>query len=276
MDDRKPSLHDDGAKALPAGASTPSGLRSVTIGGLKTAILTREKLAEIMVADCLEARKAGSAWRPRLVFSSNGQGIALAARDPAFAQVMGEADIVHADGMSVVFASRLLGRDALPERVATTDFIFDACDAAERHGLCFYFLGGREEDNARAVQWVKSRYPRLKVVGRQHGYFSAAEEGRVIEEIAASRPDVLWVGLGKPRQEVFALKLRDRLPGLGWIKTCGGMFDYYSGRAARAPEWMQRNGLEWLFRAVQEPRLGWRYLTTNLSAAYLLLTKTHA
>lgn len=276
MDDRKPSHHDDGAKAPPPSGSAVPGLRSVTVGGLKTAILTREKLAEIMVADCLQARKTGSGWRPRLVFSSNGQGIVLAARDPAFAQVMGEADIVHADGMSVVFASRLLGRDALPERVATTDFIFDACDAAERHGLSFYFFGGREEDNSRAVQWVKSRYPKLKVSGRQHGYFSAAEEDRIIEEIAACRPDVLWLGLGKPRQEVFALKLRDRLPGLGWIKTCGGMFDYYSGRSERAPNWMQRTGLEWLFRAVQEPRLGWRYLTTNLSATYLLLSKTHA
>jgi exopolysaccharide biosynthesis WecB/TagA/CpsF family protein len=276
LNDGKPLPPDHGAALLAGGPGKLPGFRTVTVGGLRTAILTRQGLADIMVADCLEARAAGSSWRPRLVFSSNGQGIALAARDPAFARVMGEADIIHADGMSVVFASRLLGADALPERVATTDFIFDACDAAERNGLSFYFLGGREEDNARAVQWVKSRYPKLKIAGRHHGYFSESEQERIIDEIEAARPDALWLGLGKPQQEFFALTLRDRLAGIGWIKTCGGMFDCYSGRVSRAPHWMQRAGLEWLFRALQEPRLAWRYLTTNVSAAYLLLTRTHA
>ncbi len=265
MDDRNPSA---------CGATAPM-LRTVTVGGFETAIVTRKQLAEIMVADCLEARDAGDAWRPRLVFSSNGQGLALAGSDSAFAKAMGEADIVHADGMSVVFASRLLGADALPERVATTDFIFDACDAAERSGLSFYFLGGREEDNERAVEWLKSVYPRLRVAGRHHGFFSQGDEDRIVATVAAAKPDVLWLGLGKPRQEYFAVELRDRLKGVGWIKTCGGMFDYYSGRSARAPSWMQRSGLEWLFRALQEPRLAWRYLTTNLAATYLLLTRTH-
>ncbi len=269
-----PSPNLDGTAPVRS-QDTPFSPRTVTVGGLKTAILTRQGLAEIMVRDCLRAREVGEAWRPRLVFSSNGQGIVLAARDPDFAKAMAQADIVHADGMSVVFASRLLGADALPERIATTDFIFDACDAAERHGLSFYFLGGREEDNLRAVEWVKSWYPRVKIAGRHHGYFSDTEIDRIIEGIAAAKPDVLWVGLGKPRQEYFALRLRDRLPGLGWIKTCGGMFDYYSGRSARAPLWMQKSGLEWVFRALQEPRLAWRYLTTNLAAAYLLLTRTH-
>lgn len=253
----------------------PARCETVTVGGLPTAVLTAEELATRMVRDCLEARREGSAWRPRLVFSSNGQGIVLAARDDAFAKAMAEADIVHADGMPVVFASRLLGARALPERIATTDFIFDACAAAERHGLSFYFLGGREEDNARAVAWFTSRYPKLKIAGRHHGYYAPSDEDRIIAGVAAAKPDVVWLALGKPRQEFFALKLRDRLPGVGWIKTCGGLFDYYSGRSARAPVWMQRSGLEWLFRATQEPRLAKRYVTTNLAAAYLLLTRTH-
>src|SRR5687768_1698422 len=87
----------------------PLSPHTVTVGGLRTAILTRQGLAEIMVRDCLRAREVGEAWRPRLVFSSNGQGIVLGARDPDFAKAMAQADIVHADGMSVVFASRLLG-----------------------------------------------------------------------------------------------------------------------------------------------------------------------
>jgi N-acetylglucosaminyldiphosphoundecaprenol N-acetyl-beta-D-mannosaminyltransferase len=256
-------------------AQRPRGCKRVIVGGLPTAVLTREGLAQTMVRDCFAARASGPSWRPRLVFSSNGQGLALSKRDARFADAMAKADIIHADGMSVVFASRLLASDALPERVATTDFIFDACKAAEMSGLTFYFLGGREEDNARAVAWVRSRYPGLTMVGRHHGFFRDDGEEDVLADIRAARPDVLWLGLGKPRQELTALRWRDRLGGVGWIKTCGGMFDYYSGRSRRAPSWMQRCGLEWLFRSFQEPRLGKRYLMTNLTAAHLLLTQTH-
>jgi exopolysaccharide biosynthesis WecB/TagA/CpsF family protein len=255
----------------------PVAPHTLTVGGLPTAVLTRAELAEVMIADCLTARAAGRSWKPRLVFSSNGQGIVLNARDPAFAKAMAAAGIVHADGMPVVLATRLLlGSKRLPERIATTDFINDACLVAERHGLSFYFLGGREEDNLGAARWFKSRHPGLEIVGRHHGYYAPTDEDRIIAEIADLRPDVVWVGLGKPRQEFLALKLRDRLGGVGWIKTCGGMFDYHSGRSRRAPLWMQQFGLEWLFRGLQEPRLLKRYLATNLSAAYLLLTRTRS
>lgn len=276
VDDRKPlfvtrpsaSVLEDAARVTP---------RTLTVGGLPTAVLTRAELAEIMVADCLAARAVGPSWRPRLAFSSNGQTIVLNARDRAYANAMAAADIIDADGMSLVFATRLLlGSNRLPERIATTDFILDASLAAERHGLSFYFLGGREEDNLGAVRWFKSRYPGLVIAGCHHGYYAPAEEDRIIDEIAASRPDVVWVGFGKPREEFLALKLRDQLGGVGWIKTCGGMFDYYSGRSRRAPLWMQKWGLEWLFRSLQERRLLKRYLTTNLPAAYLLLTRTHS
>jgi N-acetylglucosaminyldiphosphoundecaprenol N-acetyl-beta-D-mannosaminyltransferase len=272
VDDGNPVLLDQNTPP-PTVSADPT---TVTVGGLPTAVLTSAQLAKLMVRDCLSARASGRSSQPRLVFSSNGQGIALAARDAVFAKAMAEADIIHADGMSVVFASRLLGSRALPERVATTDFIFDACAAAEQNGLTFFFLGGREDDNARAVQWIRSTFPKLKVVGRHHGYYSDDEQERIFAEIEAARPDVVWIGLGKPRQEFVAIKLRERLAGVGWIKTCGGLFDYYSGRSRRAPVWMQRCGLEWLFRSLQESRLGKRYLTTNISAAYLLLTRTHA
>jgi exopolysaccharide biosynthesis WecB/TagA/CpsF family protein len=274
VDDRNPLSRNLGDVRPQAGSEAPQDYATVVVGGLPTAVLTRAELAGIMVRDC-QAKRAGNAAPPRLVFSSNGQGVVLTAKDPAFAKAMAEADIIHADGMSVVFASRLLTSHPLPERIATTDFIFDACDAAERNGLSFYFLGGREEDNERAVAWVKSRYPRLKVAGRHHGYYAEADEERIIADIEAAKPDVLWLGLGKPRQEFTAVKLKARLRSVGWIKTCGGLFDYYSGRSRRAPGWMQRAGLEWLFRALQEPRLGKRYLTTNLSALYLLITRTH-
>ena len=106
-----------------------------------------------MVNDCLESRRKERL--PKLVFSSNGQSISLAGSSPEFADAMNQADIIHADGMSVVLASRLLCRKPLPERIATTDFFHVAANSGELNGLRFYFLGGREEVNAKAYTRVK-------------------------------------------------------------------------------------------------------------------------
>lgn len=244
------------------------------VGGFPTAALTRQELANVMLDDCMKARDAGSSWRPKAVFSSNGQGIALAGQDPAFAEAMAQADIVHADGMSVVFASKLTSRP-LPERIATTDFFHDAAEAAETHGLRFYMLGATEAQNRAAVEAIKAAYPRVEIVGSRNGYFAPSENDAVCEEIRNSGADVLWVALGKPRQEFWSIQNRDKLRGVGWIKTCGGLYAFLAGDAPRAPQWMQRCGLEWAYRGAQEPRrLGWRYLTTNPYSVYRLLRHT--
>ncbi|HEV7352112.1 MAG TPA: WecB/TagA/CpsF family glycosyltransferase [Brevundimonas sp.] len=249
-------------------------LPRVRIGGFDTVAVTRARLAEQMVEDCFAAR-AGQVAGPKLVFSSNGQGIALAGKDPAFHEVMTRAEIVHADGMSVVTASRLLTRRPLPERIATTDFFHDAAEAACAHGLKFYILGGREAQNAAAVAAMRRLYPDLQIVGRRDGYFGRDEDAAVCREIVASGADVLWVGLGKPQQEFWSAANRERLKGLGWIKTCGGLYAFLAGDAPRAPAWMQAAGLEWLFRALKEPRrLGWRYLTTNPQSIYRMVRLT--
>ena len=108
-----------------------------------------------------------------------------------------------------------------------------------------------------------------------HGFFTDADLDGVVDGIRAARPDVLWIGVGRPRQERLAVELRDRLTGVTWIKTCGGLFDFLSGRASRAPDWMQRLGLEWLYRMGLEPRrLFWRYAVTNPHAIYRMLIAT--
>jgi exopolysaccharide biosynthesis WecB/TagA/CpsF family protein len=254
------------------------GYTTVEIGGLRTARLSRAELAQVMVRQCLAARGRPAAVAPTLVFSSNGQAVALAGRDQRFAACMAKADIVHADGASVVFASRL-GDLPLPERVATTDFFHDAARAAVSAGLSFFFLGGSERQNAAAVAAVRRLYPALAIAGRQHGYFAAGENAAVCARIRASGADVLWVALGKPLQERWCVENRDRLAGIGWVKTCGGLYGFLAGDYPRAPGWMQATGFEWLFRAVREPRrLGWRYLAGNPYALYRLLryTQRHA
>ncbi|MGV8881636.1 MAG: WecB/TagA/CpsF family glycosyltransferase [Rhodoglobus sp.] len=185
---------------------------------------------------------------------------------------MAAADIVHADGMPVVYASRLT-KTHLPERIATTDFFHDAAAAAVEAGLTFYLLGATEKQNAAAAAAIQRMYPSLQIVGRRDGYFTDAESAQVCDDIVTSGADVLWVALGKPRQEIWSVVNRERLAGVGWLKTCGGLYAFLAGDVARAPRWMQRLGLEWLYRTLEDPRrLGWRYLTTNPVAAWRLLT----
>ncbi|ROH92159.1 glycosyltransferase [Stagnimonas aquatica] len=227
-----------------------------------------------MLADCLAARLSATPVTPKLVFSSNGQGVALAGTDLFFAKAMEQADWIHADGMSIVLASKR-ATTSLPERVATTDFFHDAAEVAVANGLSFYMLGGTEQQNRKACEAIAQLYPQLKLVGRRNGYFKPEEEEMVCADITNARPDVLWVAMGKPAQELWCVRNRDRLGGVAWIKTCGGLYAFLAGDAVRAPEWMQRWGLEWLHRALQEPgRLLWRYLVTNPNAIYRLIRYT--
>lgn len=246
--------------------------REVLVGGIRTACLSRQQLTVLMVGDCIAAR--GGNRRPKLVFASNGHAIALAATDAQFRRCFESANLIHADGQPVVLASRLLTRHPIPERSATTDFIHDAAAAAAAKQLSFFLLGGAEQVNAECAAALEQRYDGLRVAGRRHGYFSAAEEFALCDTINVSGADVLWVGLGVPLEYEFCIRNRHRL-NAGWIVTCGGCFNFVTGDYARAPAWMQASGLEWLYRMLREPRrLFWRYAVTNPLAVFALLTKT--
>jgi N-acetylglucosaminyldiphosphoundecaprenol N-acetyl-beta-D-mannosaminyltransferase len=257
---------------IPAAAN--DALAEVSVGGLKTACLSREGLGRMMLTDCLAARDREGA-NPKLVFASNGHAIATAARDPSFRAVFNQADLVHADGQAAVFASRLTATP-IPERSATTDFIHDAAAIAAEHGLRFFLLGATEEANARAAEILRATYPGLQIVGRRHGYFGLGDEDEICDEINLTKPDVIWVGLSVPLEYEFAVRNKQRL-NAGWLVTCGGCYNFITGAYARAPRWMQAAGLEWLHRLIREPkRLFWRYAVTNPVALFLLLTRTNA
>jgi N-acetylglucosaminyldiphosphoundecaprenol N-acetyl-beta-D-mannosaminyltransferase len=247
------------------------GIPRVSIGGLPLAVIDRPASARLMIATALARRGSGSP--PPIVTSANGQVISLCAREPELRALFLSADLIHADGTALVFASRLKCRTPLPERVATTDLFHDVAEVAETCGASFFLLGAAPDVIAAAAQNVRQRYPRLQLAGFRHGYFPADEEARVVAEIDAARPDILWIGMGAPNEQRFSLRHRARLTNVGLIKTSGGLFDFLSGRNSRAPMWMQSAGLEWLYRLMLEPRrLFLRYLTTNPHALYLLLT----
>jgi N-acetylglucosaminyldiphosphoundecaprenol N-acetyl-beta-D-mannosaminyltransferase len=243
------------------------------IGGLPIAVIDRADSARFMI-DVATLRRQSD--RPALVFTSaNGQVISMCAHHADIRKLFVAADFVHADGMPMVLASRLLCENPLPERVATTDLFHDVAKMAQERGTTFYLLGGTNSTIEHAVRRARMLYPRLDIVGYRNGYFGRDEEPAIVEAIDAARPDILWVGLGAPSEQDFAMRNRDRLRNVGIVKTSGGLFDFLSGQKARAPKWMQAVGLEWAFRTWLEPkRLAGRYVVTNPHALFLLATQT--
>jgi N-acetylglucosaminyldiphosphoundecaprenol N-acetyl-beta-D-mannosaminyltransferase len=243
------------------------------IGGLPIAVMNRAQSAQLMAN--LAAKRRNSGQPPLLFTSANGQVLSLCAHDAGVRNLFMDADVVHADGMPLVFASRWLSRKPLPERVATTDLFHDVAKLAETRGTTFYLLGGTDETVKLAVRRTRSFYPRLRICGYHSGYFSREREPEIVAGINAASPDILWIGMGVPRELEFAARNRRNLSRVGIIKTSGGLFDFLSGKNRRAPDWMQTAGLEWAFRIFLEPqRLAGRYLKTNPHAAFLLLTRT--
>ena len=228
------------------------------MAGIWITTASRKELVEAAVHDASLPDAS-----PRLVFDANGHGIALACSDAEFARGLAQADVVHADGGFLITLSRYLAGAPIKERSPTTDLIHDFAQAPEARHLTHFLLGATEEVNERASAILTTSYPDFQIVGGRNGYFSRDEEGAVVEEINASGADILWVGLGKPLEQAFCLRHRNRLKA-SWVITAGGCYHYITGDYPRAPEWMQSNNLEWLHRMATRPKqLGWRYLTTN-------------
>jgi N-acetylglucosaminyldiphosphoundecaprenol N-acetyl-beta-D-mannosaminyltransferase len=246
-----------------------------TVGGLPIAVINRADCARLMVDLATARRNTG---RPALVFTSaNGQVLSMCEASSDIRALFLACDLINADGMPMVFASQWLSDRKLPERVATTDLVYEAAKIAQERGVSFYLLGAAADVIEQAVEHLRRLYPRLEIAGYRHGYFSAEEEADVVAAINAVRPDILWLGLGVPAEQRFALRHREHLRGVGVIKTSGGLFDFLSGKNRRAPEWMQAVGLEWAYRIYLEPRrLIGRYMRTNPHALFLLLTKTRS
>jgi N-acetylglucosaminyldiphosphoundecaprenol N-acetyl-beta-D-mannosaminyltransferase len=202
--------------------------------------------------------------------SLNAAKVVRARSDGRLAEILRDAELLNADGQSIVWAARLLG-DPLPERVAGIDLMFRLLEVAEHEGLGVFFLGGRADVLAKAVENVRTSHPRLRVGGSHHGYFSDADSAEICAAINHADVSILFIAMSSPRKEYWAHEHRELL-NVPLVMGVGGAVDILAGSIARAPAWMQRAGLEWAFRLVQEPRrLGPRYLVTNLLFVGLVL-----
>lgn len=180
-------------------------------------------------------------------------------------------DLVLADGMSVVWASRIVPGVNLPERVAGIDLMFSLLGLADRKKLRVFLLGAAEDISAKVAENMARDYPDAVLAGRRNGYWDADEEVGIAEMIRDSKPHILLVAMTSPKKENF-MGQWDETMQVPIVHGVGGSFDVYAGKVERAPESWQRLGLEWLYRVKQEPgRLWKRYLTTNSKFIWLVL-----
>jgi N-acetylglucosaminyldiphosphoundecaprenol N-acetyl-beta-D-mannosaminyltransferase len=186
------------------------------------------------------------------IYSINAITLLLAHENQAYAEVLERADLSLADGVGAVWAiTRLTGQK--PERVPGVDLILDLVRICTTEKQSVFFLGSKPGVAQRCVEQLKHRFPELKIAGIRDGYFAPETEQDMVATINASKAGLLLVGLGQPAQEYFLDTYHDRLQ-TRIAMGVGGSFDVLSGDLKRAPRWMQRFGLEWLFRLLQEPR----------------------
>jgi N-acetylglucosaminyldiphosphoundecaprenol N-acetyl-beta-D-mannosaminyltransferase len=189
--------------------------------------------------------------------------------DQRLREIVGESALVNADGQSVVWAARVLGRP-LPGRVAGIDLLHGLLLLAERTGYSVYFLGAKADILETAVAKIERDYPRLEVAGTRDGYFTDEETDEVCAEIREAKPDMLFVAMSSPRKEYWIAENAERLE-VPFVMGVGGSLDVIAGVTRRAPRWMQRVGLEWFARLIQEPRrLFGRYARTNSQFVWLV------
>jgi len=195
-------------------------------------------------------------------------------REESYARLCSDATMVVADGTPLIWASRIQGTP-LPERVAGSTMTWTLSAAAAASGRSVFLLGGSPGTADAAAKALKERYPDLRIAGTHcppMGFESdKAKIDQIVDLLISAKPDIIYVGLGSPKQERLISDLRKLLPGAWWIGE-GVSFSFLSGDVRRAPRWMQRLGLEWVHRLVQEPRrLAGRYLVQGCPFAARLL-----
>lgn len=187
--------------------------------------------------------------------------VSEAQADPAFRKILNESFLTTPDGMPLVWLA-----PAGVERVYGPDLMLAVCEAGRAVGLRHYFYGGAPGVAELLSEKLTARFPGLEVAGTFTPPFrplNVEEANALRAEVARTRPDIIWVGLSTPKQERF-MAANWQLLDAGLLIGVGAAFDFHSGRVSQAPRWMQRSGLEWLFRLGTEPgRLGPRYLKTN-------------
>jgi N-acetylglucosaminyldiphosphoundecaprenol N-acetyl-beta-D-mannosaminyltransferase len=198
----------------------------------------------------------------RMILYVNAHCLNIAYRDSAYRVILNRADLVYTDGVSVAWASRWL-HGCNMQKATGADWIDPLCRLAAEQGWRIYILAGKPGVAATAKRRLEARYPGLQIAGTSDGYFVERGEPEVVKHIAAVKPDLVFVGLGTPRQEQWIASHAEQLPvAIYW--AVGALFDYVAGLERRAPAWMRAFALEWAWRLLIDPFGKWRrYLLGN-------------
>ncbi|HEV8607758.1 MAG TPA: WecB/TagA/CpsF family glycosyltransferase [Tepidisphaeraceae bacterium] len=270
-----PSIFTDQAPAPLAGTVAtlqvhhrPSKLPIVTLKGQTLHAITEAGAVDHIIGQ-LEAGRGGWCVTPNL------DHIRRLTRDRKLRALYSHAGLVVADGMPLIWASRIQGTP-LPERVAGSSLISSLSAAAGQRNRSIYLLGGAKGTAEQAAEVLKAKYPGVRIAGifyPEFGFESdEAQVQKLIADLVAANPDIVYVALGSPKQEWLIGQLRGYFPRAWWLGI-GISFSFLSGHVKRAPRWMQQAGLEWLHRLAQEPRrLARRYLVQGLPFAASLFT----
>jgi N-acetylglucosaminyldiphosphoundecaprenol N-acetyl-beta-D-mannosaminyltransferase len=196
------------------------------------------------------------------------------ARDPARVELYAQADLAVADGMPLIWAARLQG-EPLPCRVAGSDLVWLMAERAAADDRSLYLLGGEAGAAEEARDVLLDRWPSLRIAGISSPFVAATptpdELAEIRADLIACRPDIVYVALGSPKQELVIAAVHEQLPHT-WFAGVGMSLSFIAGRSRRAPLWIQRIGLEWLHRLAQEPRrLIRRYFLENIPFVFRLL-----
>lgn len=218
-------------------------------------VLTMEQTVEL-------AEKYIQSKTPLHLMGINADKVNEIQRNERMRRIVNSCGVINADGASVILASKFLGKP-LPERVAGVDLMENLIALCEKKGYSVYLLGARQEVVEKTAEVLQARYPAMKLAGFRNGYFKEDEWPRISEEIKASKADIVFVGITSPMKE-YVIEFLQADGNDAVFMGVGGSFDVLSGNIARAPVWMQKANLEWLFRMLQEPqRLFKRYFVGN-------------
>lgn len=247
-------------RAVPSalfGSSAATAPAQVDVLGVKVDNFTMEEALQFILDSA-----AGES--PRQICFVNSDCINKSVHDQDYARRLCESDLTLADGIGIRLAGKISRRE-IRQNVNGTDLFPLLCQRLQDTDSGFFFLGARPEVVEQFAAWVRNNFRGVTVSGYRNGYFDPSEEEAVLAEIRASGAKILLVAFGAPRQDLWIGK---HLNNLGCVRVAmgvGGLFDFYSGRIPRAPQWMRELSFEWLWRLYQEPRRMWRrYLIGNV------------
>lgn len=238
--------------------SAPAGsVAHTNVLGIKISLIDLARAVGV-IAGWIARREA------HYVCIRDAHGIILAQDDPVLRRIHHDAGMVTPDGMPVLWLAKFLSKAQI-DRVYGPDLLEACLGAASLREARHFFFGGGPDVAQQLIDRCRIRYPGMVVAGQftpPFGAWSKADADAAIEAINAARPDIVWVGLGTPKQEYWMSENTGRIPGAVLIGV-GAAFDFLAGLKPQAPRWMQRNGVEWIFRLISEPRRLWRrYLKT--------------